>query len=255
MTRNRYCTALALAFALTARSDAQTPSASNDVAARDRIASLSSPLRFRGDEPGDPVAREAAMKSATDKIQKAVDEYVVRSFSAADTTERLQARLRTVLHEHQPNPDYDDLPLVKAADLRDGRSLVIAYTLVRGPHHNLGTIRGYGADGDRFRLLDTTGGDFVGYGMFKAELSSPVVGELWMIVWGQAQGFNGKKVRCRVIAFDGRSFRTTWEPEDMFDASISVTADGFSVEHELRPERTMVREEYRLTQTGPTRVK
>ena len=79
--------------------------------------------------------------------------------------------------------------------------------------------------------------------MFKAELRSPVPGEFWLLAWGQAQTFNGKKVRCRVYAFDGEAFRTMWSPEDVFDATIEVTDPGFTVEHVTRPERALLREE------------
>jgi hypothetical protein len=92
MTKN----ACILAFALTTtlhlsgHAQATAPAATTDPAARDRIATLSAPLRFRGDEPGDPAARDAAMRNATDQIRGFIDEYIRRSFKQSENSERLQ---------------------------------------------------------------------------------------------------------------------------------------------------------------------
>jgi hypothetical protein len=162
----------------------------------------------------------------------------------------LQERVRTLLADHRPNPDYGDLPFAQEADLRAGRSLVVAYTIVRPPHFNLATIRGYRADGDRFDLIATTGDDFENYSMFKVALPSPLPLELWLLAWGQAHTFNGTKIRFRVYAFDGALFRTIWAPEDMFSATINLTKTGFVIDHHERQPPYDIRDEYVLTADG-----
>jgi hypothetical protein len=234
-----------------AQSDAGA--AAEDRTVRSRIAAFSSALQFSGTEPVEPDARDAKVRQATDRVRALVDEYVKTALKSTEGSNRIEHRLRSVLADHQPNPEYADAALARVAELRAGTSLIVAYTLVRGPHHDIATIRGYHWNVDRFELAGTADDDFDGFNMFKAELRSPVTGEFWMLAWGQAHTFNGKKVRCRVYAFDGQVFRTMWSPDDMFDATVRITEGGFSVEHRLWPERTPVRDEYTLTLNGPVK--
>ncbi len=118
----------------------------------------------------------------------------------------------------------------------------------------MATIRGYRWNLDRFELKASTGDDFAGYNMFKAELQSPQRGEFWLLAWGQAQTFNGKKVRVRVYAFDGQAFRTIWDPEDVFDATVRVIDSGFVVDHNVRYPPYQIHDEYRLTVNGPVKI-
>ena len=216
-----------------------------------RIRALSERLRFTGDEP-DLARRYAELNEVTDRLRGEVDGYIQAAVNATEGSQRIQARLRTLLAEHTPNPEYGDLPFARVADLRAARSLIVAYTIVRGPHHDSATIRGYRSDLDRFELVATTGDDFDGYNMFKTELASPLRGEFWLLAWGQASTFNGKKVRLRVYAFDGQSFRTVWEPEDMFNATLRITKSGFAIDHEVRPDE--IHDEYLLTPDGPIKI-
>jgi hypothetical protein len=73
---------------------------------------------------------------------------------------------------------------------------------------------------------------------------------------GQEGGFNGTLIRFRIYAFDGKTFRTIWTPDDMLDAEIALRDDGFEIKHLLKkslPWR-FVRDDYRLVAQGPVRV-
>ncbi|MGH9386616.1 MAG: hypothetical protein ACRD2N_20280 [Vicinamibacterales bacterium] len=220
-----------------------------------RITRLSSGLFFRGDE-ADAGRRLAEMDWLTDRLQREVDRYIQTTFTVAHDPDGIQRRLRTLLGAHAPNPEFGDLPFTRLAGLRFGSSLIVAYTLVRGPHHNLATIRGYRATREGFELVATTGDDFEGYGMFKAELQSPIDDEFWLMAWGQAHTFDGRRVRFRIYAFDGEAFKTMWSPEDLFDAEDPhITGLIFSIDHRVRQPRYDIHDEYLLTASGPIKTK
>jgi hypothetical protein len=97
-----------------------------------------------------------------------------------------------------------------------------------------------------------TGDDFNGYNMLKKELRSPLLGEIWLMAWGQGHTANGQIVRFRMYAFDGDAFRTLWSPEDMLDAEVRFTDSGFTIDHYRRPRA--VHDEYLLTPDGPLKT-
>lgn len=217
----------------------------------DRIADLTAHLQVS--DP--PAAWYSELDGWTQRFVVEIDNYIQGTFAPDEGAQRLQTKLRTLLASHVSSPEYGDLPLVQLADLPSGRVLLVAYTIVRGPHHDLPVVRGYQWDTDRFRLVDGAAEDFSDYDMFKTVLPSPIRSELWLLAWGQAHTFNGKKVRIRIYAFDGRVFRTIWNPEDVFNADVRVTISGFVVDHYLldrRPWRE-VHDEYVLTPAGPVK--
>jgi hypothetical protein len=219
-----------------------------------QITALSAPLHYEGTEPNAASRRDEQIATLTDSVRRAVDQYIESRLRAAEGSDELQARLQIVLADHKPNPEYADLPLARVATLRSGPGLVVAYTLVRGPHNDAATVRGYRWNVDRFELAATAGEDFDGYNMFKAELRSPVPGELWLLAWGQAQTFNGKRVRFRIYAFDGQGFRTMWAPDDMFNASIRISVAGFAIDHEIPSTPNSIHDEYRVAANGPVKI-
>lgn len=242
---------LIMTLALAGAAQLSHPAGASDHEIAGRIAALSTGLHFNGADPAESAQRYAELGKLTDRVRAEVDGYVQAALKASEGSEQIQARLRTILADHKPNPEYGDLPFARVADLRNGRSLVVAYTLVRGPHDDSATIRGYRWTLNRFEPVGTTGEDFAGYNMFKAELRSPFTGELWLLAWGQAQTYNGKKVRFRVYAFDGQDFRTVWHLEDMFNAALRITDSGFVIDHEERYPPYEIHDEYRLTVNGP----
>jgi len=183
------------------------------------------------------------------------------AINPSDGSDSAQRRLRTLLAHRKPNPDYSSLPFARVADLAAGRSLLVAYTIVRRPHHDSATIRGFRVDPtDHFGLAATAGeefgDDFTGYGLFTRELPSFAAGELWLLAWGTAHTFNGTKMHFRLYAFDGQRFRSLWSPDDMFDAQVEFTRRGLSIEHLVGESwrRYTVHDEYELTPNGPQLV-
>jgi len=219
-----------------------------------RVAPMAAQLRvYPTRETAETSRPLAEFRTLTTYVQTEVDKHIQRSVAFAEGSQHIQARLRTMLSDHVPNPEFGDLPFAQAADLRAGQSLVVAYTIVRGPHFDVGTIRGYRWDVNRFELVGTAGAEFEEFNMFKAALRSPVPGELWLLVWGQAHTFNGRKVRVRVYAFDGQNFRSVWSPEDLFDASVHLTTSGFEIDHTPPSTAEEVHDEYSLSVSGPVK--
>jgi hypothetical protein len=144
----------------------------------------------------------------------------------------LQTEVRSLLASHDPNPEYGDRPSAWVGETRSGTALLVTYTLTSGTHDDLPVIRGFRvASSGTFVPVSEAGGDFLGHTIFARQLQSPVSGEIWIIVWGPEQGFNGIKMRFRAYAFDGGSIRTIWSPEDMLNATIMFNESGFTVEH------------------------
>jgi hypothetical protein len=217
----------------------------------DRIADLTA--RLQVSDP--PASWYSELDGWTQRFVVEIDSYIQGTFRPDEGAQRLQTKLRALLAAQVLNPAYGDLPLVQLADLPSGRILLVAYTIVRGPHHDLPVVRGYRWDADRFRLVGGAAEDFTEYNMFKAVLPSPIKSELWLLTWGQAHTFNGKKVRIRIYAFDGHVVTTIWNPEDVFNADVRVTANGFVVDHYLLDQRPWreVHDEYVLTPAGPVK--
>jgi hypothetical protein len=190
------------------------------------------------------------------RIRAEIDGYIRTAFSAAQTTSNdVEGRLGAVLADHIPNPEFGDEAFAHVEDLRRGRSLVVAYTVTRPPHHNLATIRGYRSVQGRFELVAVAGEEFGQYNMFKAGIPSPIDGEFWLLAWGQNHTSNGPVIRFRVYSFDGGTFKTVWRPEDLFDASVTITDRGFLIEHRS-PRRAPYRtkDEYLVTSGGPIKA-
>lgn len=190
------------------------------------------------------------------QIRAEIDGYIRTAFNPSQTTSNeVEERLRSVLADHRPVPEYGDEAIARVKDLRRGRSLIVAYTITRPPHHDLATIRGYRSVQGRFELVAVTGSDFSRYNMFKAEIPSPIEGELWLLAWGQRHTANGPIIRFRAYSFDGGTFKTVWSPEDFYDARVTITDRGFVVEHRS-PARApyTTKDEYVVTPMGPIRA-
>jgi hypothetical protein len=176
--------------------------------------------------------------------------------AAAEPSDGVEDRLRRALEGHEPDPEHSRLPIARAADLRHGRSVVAAYVIVRGPHHDVAVVRGFaeGPDGRLHPVASLT--EFDGHGLFLEELSSPVEGESWFIGWGRPAGAKDALARVRVFSFDGSQFRVLWSPPDMDRVSIAVTGTGYTLTHhtaDVNPP-SFVTDEFVLTPTGPDRV-
>jgi hypothetical protein len=239
-----------LACGLIGSAQQQTlPSEQRDVMAR--VAALSARLEYRDDNEADKDRYFRELEEVTRRIRAEIDNHIQATVNVDDTSQQVQDRL-TKLLARTPHPQYGDAPFARSADLPAGRSLLVAYTIVRPPHHDSATVRGYRLTSNTFELVAVSEDDFDGYNMFKRELRSPVPGELWLLAWGQAQGANGKIVRFRAYAFNGETLRTVWSPEDMFDADVRFSDSGFAIDHYRRPHD--IHDEYLLTPDGPLKT-
>ena len=198
---------------------------------------------------------EEQRASATEAIRAEVTSFIESSISLSASQAAIQASLRAVLAAHRPGMGDDELPMARVAPLRYGRSLVASYTVVRPPHNDSSLIYGFIQDGPRFRRVAVTGEAFEHHSLVTTELPSPVMGEMWLLVAGRRQRFNGSLSRFEVYAFDGDAFRTVWTKERVLSATVKMLANGFSITHLLRPEWRDVTDEYVLTPGGVLQVK
>jgi hypothetical protein len=219
-----------------------------------RVNALSDRLRYRADDPADQRRYYSEVEDLTARLQREVDRYIQGAVSAGDDSERVQARLRSLLAAHKPYPESGDLAFARTGNLRSGPALLVAYTIVRPPHLDSATIRGYRTAPDGLELVATEGSDFDGYGMFKKQLPSPVPGEIWLFAWGRAHTFNGTRIRFRLYAFDGEHFRTLWSPDDMFNATVSFGDSGFAIDHYVPKAPFDLHDEYVLSPDGPVKT-
>jgi hypothetical protein len=215
---------------------------------------LDSPVKARVDA----LMQRSRQAGSDDGTWEEVRDEVDGLFSRADTgdqSRQVEDRLRRLLTGHEPNPEYSRRPLVRIADLRNGRSLITAYVILRGSH-DVAVLRGYveGPDGRFLPVANLT--EFDGHTLFLEELFPPVDGESWFIGWGRAHGANGNWTRVRVFSFDGSEFRVLWSPPDMSNVTVLVTDRGFDLTHhtaDINPP-AFVTEEFVLTPAGPDRL-
>jgi hypothetical protein len=224
------------------------------------IAHLSEQLHFNDDASAERYHKIRA--EITARVHSEIDEYISQAVAPETSAKTIVEDLAQILAVH-PN-EYSGPPFAAFGNAGSARSLVIAYMLVRGGdavNDSAVTIRGYRAVAERFKLIARTGQELDGYGLFTQELRSPVPPQQWVLAWGPLYGFNGNKVRMRVYALDGETFHTMWAPEDVLNAEITVTTNGFSVKH-LDEENYYVkrqgpftlRDEYSLTPDGPQKI-
>lgn len=210
----------------------------------------------------DSPSRSDGVKSSRDvltaQVHAEIDSLVASHASTIVQANAIEAQIRGALSVQPYNREYNSPPFSRASTLRAGPSVLAGYTLTRDGHETTMSLRGYRMVSGRLTLTATTGADFDGYGFFITELASPVSGEMWVLVWGQHLTFNGSRVRLRIYSYDGEQFQTRWAPEDLLDAHIRVTPDGFSVDHldveryySIRRPPYILQDDYRLTPNGP----
>jgi len=236
-----------------------TEQASRALAAA-RVADLSARLHF-ADQAG-AERYHAIRDSVTAEINANIDRYIGEAVEPIRANPKAVVDdIKYVLRGSAVDSEYSGPPVALVKTLAGNPVLLVGYVLVRGGdavNDSYTSLRAYRVENGRFQLTATTGSDFNGYGMFVEEVQSPVANEVWMIAWGPLFGFNGTRDRLRIYAYNGDGFRTVWEPQDSLNASVHVTANGFSVDHldeqryyvDQRPPY-FVRDEYVLTPDGP----
>lgn len=157
--------------------------------------------------------------------------------------------LRRVLHAHTPTLEYTDPPTARQFDkLRGGPAFVVSYAVVRPPHFDSSRVSGFRAIGGQLQQTAVAGQEFEGYTMFTRVLGREDGEVACILAAGQAQMFNGAKFRLRVYEFDGATFRTLWEPSDVFDAQIDLKGDAFTLTYRERPRAESTTHRYQCRQ-------
>lgn len=186
------------------------------------------------------------------QIQREVDAYLARAVDPNHfDRESVEQRLKQILVHA-----YYDPPSAFVLNSAKGRSLVVVYALSKGtlmgPRATSVTLRAYNAAGERFELADLTGDNLDGYGSVTVkELHSPVSGEMPLLVWGKMTGANGPNIRMRIYTYDGRKFRPTWMPENVWGGfAVQVTEHGFTVDGDYYREDHARHDTYFLAEDG-----
>ena len=221
-------------------------------AASKRIAELSAGFESLDEATPEDAGRRDEIANA---IRAEVERFIESSVNPAARSDDAQSRLRGILRTHVPASEHSDPPKARMADLRNGRSLVIAYSVVRPPHFDLATITAFTQDGNELRLAARTGEDFEGHTLMTMDVTSPVPGTMWILASGRAFTFNGSKSRYRLYAFDGTAFETVWAKDDVFSSKVKLLPDGFAITHYVRELREDVTDEYRVTASGVVQVR
>jgi hypothetical protein len=133
------CAALAVGALLV---DVRVAAQQRDRAVAAKIAALSARLH---EEPENEERDELAAA-----IRQEVATFVESDLSPSDPSELLQQRLRTLLRSQVPDFDSSDPPNVRVGNLRHGRSVIVAYSIVRPPHHDAATLTAFTDRGGRF---------------------------------------------------------------------------------------------------------
>jgi len=218
----------------------------NDAVAERKIADLSRKLENADNE------RDRALLAKS--VRSELKAFVEGSLRGSDNSATIQQRLRNVLRSQNAERYDSDPPTIREANLRYGRSVVVAYSVFRPPHFDLATITAFTDKGGDFREAATTGDDLEGYMMVTQLLPSPTKDVMWLLAGGKAFTFNGSRYRFRVYTFDGERFETIWSPEDVYNATIQLSVDGFSLTHH-KPQEDAVTEKYLATPNGLIQVR
>src|SRR5438067_6305063 len=81
-----------------------------------RISTLTTGLKARSNDRTDPDLHDRYARLARD-IHREVDRFVFSRINRAEAPQRVQARLRLILRDHNPNPEYADLPIATAGNV------------------------------------------------------------------------------------------------------------------------------------------
>ena len=226
----------------------KTKAEQRDGAVAQRVAALIARLQIT-------TPYEAEGRNVADAIRKEIATLVESDFSPSESSELMHQRLTTALGNPLAASEFGDPPKIRAANLRHGRGLLVAYSIAWPPHHDAPAITAFSEAGGQFTQTASVGEHFNGYGLFTRDIASPVRGVLWVLAGGQAHTFTGAKFRFRLYTFDGATLDTIWAPDDMLSAKLEMLADGFAITHLVREDRSFSTEQYKATANGLVRVR
>jgi hypothetical protein len=158
---------------------------------------------------------------ATAKVKDLIEEFVI-TWLERNPGDVVGLRQQLLDMQEVPfDPETTGTPYVLVANVNGFSGYVVAYLVMRGGVGSPDTktlLQAYAAYGGKYRLVDETGGDFDGYGFLLTPLGVSD-GGLFFLAHGQCANTSW---RTRIYAFDGKRFRTLWDPPDRFNLSIGV---------------------------------
>jgi hypothetical protein len=250
-----HATAIIAVLSLSAIAQPMPQPAPADRDLKIRIDSLEKQLqgssrRDLSDDQWDEQLRDAATAIRADVIS-----FIETQVGLTDDAPAIEGRLRAALKDQERIDGDSDEATARVAPLRNGRSLVIAYTIPRPLHEDTAEVYGFRADGGRYRLAARTGlTDFDHYSLSTRQVPSPFPGVMYILAFGQAVMANGAFIKFRLYAFDGATFMTLWEPKDLEGAKVSVTPRGFDITHIDRTLAGYVTDRYETTLNGVVKI-
>jgi hypothetical protein len=177
------------------------------------------------------IAKGVELDQVSAEIQSLIDRYIVRTVRTSDPnldSESVTKDLRQILQNAESQP-----PAAFVLRSPKSRTLLVFYNVLKGGNIGSSTVlSAYTAGATCLKLADSTGGDMDGYlNLEVKELHPPKANEIWLLVSGQMSGANGPNIRMRVVAYDGKKFRTVWMPANQWgEFTTRVTQDGFTVD-------------------------
>jgi hypothetical protein len=232
-----------------------------------RIKALSDQLRPPTDAGGQK--HYMAIKDAVSKdLLNEIDAYIGDSFPANSNAAQIKVGLDAVLGYKNGDVERN---VAFLTELPAGRFLIAGIELLGAGTTNL---EGYG-DSICFRAYSESDGKFI-YVASTGELSNsalyglnaetlkvpPIAGEFWFLAWADVPPLVPPKIAAQLYAFDGKSFRTVWEPDVFISSSVEnavqLTPDGLDFVVNRLPDfrsQTIVHEQYYLTADGPQKVR
>lgn len=226
-----------------------------------RVGALSGQLHWH-DEAGRK-RYEAVKDQVTQTLLSEIDGYIGESFDPRSATaEQVQKGVDAFLGYREGGLFNN---IVFLADLPDGHFLIIGIEIWRGGSVN-------GEDAISFRAYANSGGKFVHVASVndltdsgvaslfaKALPTPPVAGQFWFIAWADVPPLAPFKVAMRLYAFDGKDFRTAWNPENVIASSVPdavQTASGGFIVNRMPDfqSQLILHEQYSVSADGPKKI-
>jgi hypothetical protein len=199
----------------------------------------------------------------TQTLLSEIDGYIGESFDPRSATaEQVQKGVDAFLGYREGGLFNN---IVFLADLPDGHFLIIGIEIWRGGSVN-------GEDAISFRAYANSGGKFVHVASVndltdsgvaslfaKALPTPPVAGQFWFIAWADVPPLAPFKVAMRLYAFDGKDFRTAWNPENVIASSVPdavQTASGGFIVNRMPDfqSQLILHEQYSVSADGPKKI-
>jgi hypothetical protein len=246
---------------------AQQAEAQTDHAAR--IKALSEQLRWH-DEAGRE-QYEAARDNLTQSVLQEIDSYVAESFNPGSTSADQVRDGIDALWGRKKGDMLHDLAFL--TDLPGGHFLIVGIELWRGGPaiaEDKMSFRAYKASGNNFAYVSSIDALAGTPDAVKSQalldlnaeaLKSPVHGEFWFIAWADVPPLSPPQIAMRLYAFDGKNFRTVWEPPVIIsggiDDAVQLTPNGRGFIVNQMPDwqsQIILHKRYSLAANGPQEV-